>query len=77
MAKKKTNIIPKDAVKAFPKKEPYISPDDKEEAITEQTVIGINKAEALQKSGWQLISAVQVEKDEQGMTIKEYKFKKE
>ena len=45
--------------------------------ITEQTVVGISKAEALQKSGWQLISAVQVEKDEQGMTIKEYKFKKE
>ena len=40
-------------------------------------VIGSAEAEALQKSGWQFISATPVEDGEDGMTRKKYKFKKE
>ena len=41
------------------------------------TVIGSNKAEDLQKSGYRNISATKIGTDDRGMTIKEYKFIKE
>ena len=37
----------------------------------------ITEAERLQKSGWTLLAAVIVGTDDQGMTIKKYKFQKE
>ena len=46
--------------------------------IETQTVIGSNKAEALQKQGgWALVSAVKIDVGEDGLTVKEYKFRKE
>lgn len=43
-----------------------------------KTVIGSNKAEALQKEGgWVLISAVKIGVDDGGLTVKEWKFRKE
>ena len=42
-----------------------------------QTVTGTTKAEELQKSGWKLISAIRIGKDKQGLTQKEYTFRKE
>ena len=43
-----------------------------------KTVLGSSKAEALQKEGgWLLVSAVKVDVDAGGLTVKEYKFRKE
>ena len=65
--------------KVEPKIEPKIQPQVKLEAKPEiRTVLGSNKAEALQKEGgWLLISAVKVDVDVGGLTVKEYKFRKE
>ncbi len=56
----KDQFNPKDEIKSNEKK---------------KTVIGIVEAEKLQKSGWQLLSAVPISSDPFG--DKEYKFKKE
>ncbi len=66
MAKKKVDETKKDVVKKT-------TQTGQEE--NEKTVIGIIEAEKLQKSGWQLISAVRTSDDPFG--DKEYKFRKE
>ena len=54
---------------------------DKKELTKEEckvkTVIGIEKAEVLQKSGWFLVSVKEISRDEENMSIKEYEFTKE
>ena len=53
------------------------SNEKKPETPATQTVTGTTKAEELQKSGRKLISAVRIGKDKQGLTQKEYTFRKE
>ena len=50
---------------------------EKKEQIKE--VIGITKAEELQKedNGWELESIVKVKPTKEGLTVKKYKFRKE
>ena len=51
---------------------------EKVEPVEIKTVIGSNKAEALQKEGgWALVSAVKIDVGEDGLTVKEYKSRKE
>ena len=51
---------------------------EKAKPVEIRTVIGASKAESLQKEGgWALVSAIKVGTDSGGLTVKEWKFRKE
>ncbi len=80
MAKRKKKIIDLDSetkVIEAPE-EAQIEPEIEEVEPETRTVVGSNRAESLQKEGgWLLISAIKVGVDTGGLTVKEYKFRKE